>query len=114
MSSYALKGLSPWLLQRISAVFISAFMLYVLVCLLSSSFISYANWLNWLYSPINTIFVGVFSVALLFHAWIGVRDIILDYIHHFVLRIFFLISIVSVLFASGFWITKILLLPSLG
>ena len=114
MSSYALKGLSPWLLQRVSAVYIAAFILYVSACVLSSSFISYYNWLSWLYSPHNTVLIGVFSVALLFHAWIGMRDIVLDYIHHFVLRIVFLISIVSVLFASGFWITKILLLPLAG
>ena len=55
---------------------------------------------------------GLFAIALLLHAWVGIRDVILDYIHHFVLRIFFLTAVACVLIGCGIWLAKILLLTT--
>lgn len=110
MSVYVLKGLSPWLLQRISAVLVALFILYAFISAFTASIISYAAWLTWLFCPVNIIFVGLFTIALLLHAWVGIRDVVLDYIHNFVFRIILLTGIAGVLLSSGLWVAKILLL----
>ena len=110
MSIYVLKGLSPWVIQRISAVFIALFIIYAFVCVMSVSNYDYESWMAWLYSPLNIIFTSLFTTALLFHAWIRIRDVALDYIHHFMLRILFLTLVAGTLISCGVWVTKILLL----
>ncbi len=114
MSLYVLEGLRPWVIQRVSAVYIVFFILYVSYSLLSSDVFSYENWNNWLYHPFNTTVVGIFVIALLFHSWIGMRDVVLDYVHNIMLRIFILALLVGVLIGSGLWVFRILLLSAVG
>jgi len=112
MSIYVLKGLSPWVVQRISSVLVALFMIYAFICAYTATDISYEAWTAWLFSPLNTILVGLFAVSVLLHAWVGIRDVVLDYIHYFVLRIVLLTGIAGVLVASGLWVVKILLLTT--
>ncbi len=110
MSLYVLEGLRPWVIQRVSAVYIVFFILYVAYSLLTSDAFTYEAWKGWLYHPFNTTVVGIFVIALLFHAWIGMRDVVLDYVHNIMLRIFILALLVGVLIGSGLWVFRILLL----
>ena len=110
MSLYVLEGLRPWVIQRVSAVYIVLFCLYTIYSLLSAGQFSYENWNDWLYHPFNTTVTGVFIIALLFHAWIGMRDIVLDYVKNIMLRIFILAMLVGVLLGSALWTFRILLL----
>lgn len=111
MSLTVLEGLRPWVIQRISAVVIAAYLLYIVVCMLSSVPQDYLAWREWLYAPYNSLFMGLFILAILFHAWIGMRDVILDYIHNVMLRLLVLSAIIAVLLVSGLWSLRILLLP---
>ena len=110
MSLYVLEGLRPWVIQRVSAVYIVLFLLYVCYSFFTADVIAYHAWKNWLYNPLNTTVVGIFVIALLFHAWIGMRDVVLDYAHNIMLRIFILALLIGVLIGSGLWIFRILLL----
>lgn len=111
MSVYVLEGLRPWVIQRVSAVYLLLFILYVAYCLFTADQVwAYAAWKDWLYNPFNTTAVGIFVIALLFHAWIGMRDVVLDYVHNIMLRIFILALLMGVLIASGLWVFRILLL----
>ena len=110
MSLYVLEGLRPWVIQRVSAVYITLFTLYLLYCAISASEMSFEPWRAWLFNPFNSIGMGLFIIAVLFHAWIGVRDVILDYVHNIMLRILVLSLVVGVLAGSGLWAFRILLL----
>jgi len=110
MSLYVLEGLRPWVIQRVSAVYIVLFILYASYCFFSADAIAFDAWRQWLYNPFNTTVVGIFVIALLFHAWIGMRDVVLDYVHNIMLRIFILAMLVGVLIGSGLWVFRILLL----
>ena len=114
MSIYILKGLSPWVIQRISSVLLALFVVYTSFNIYTATNFSYEAWLTWLQAPYNVIFFGLFAISLLLHAWVGIRDVILDYIHHFVLRIFFLTAIACVLIGCGIWVAKILLLTTVS
>jgi succinate dehydrogenase / fumarate reductase membrane anchor subunit len=109
-SVYVLHGLRPWLIQRVSAVYIALFILYAAVTVAVSGDIGYRQWHNWLYHPVNTIAVGLFVIALLLHVWVGMRDIILDYIHNTLVRMIAFSLVIVVLTGSGLWSAKILLL----
>ena len=111
MSVYVLEGLRPWVIQRVSAVYIVLLILYVLASLFAADELwVYTAWKDWLYNPFNTTVVGIFVIALLFHAWIGMRDVVLDYVHNIMLRIFILAMLLGVLIGSALWVFRILLL----
>ena len=109
-SVYVLHGLRPWLIQRVSAVYIALFVIYAIVTLASVGDVSYLQWRDWLFHPFNTIAVGLFMIALLLHAWVGMRDIILDYLHNTLVRMMAFTLVIVVLISSGLWAAKILLL----
>jgi len=110
MSLYVLEGLRPWVIQRVSAVYIVLFIIYAVFSLFTADTIAYKAWNDWLYNPFNTTVVGIFVIAVLFHAWIGMRDVVLDYVHNIMFRIFILAMLVGVLIGSGLWVFRILLL----
>lgn len=115
MSLYVLEGLRPWVIQRVSAVYIVLFILYAAFGFYTADFSdgsiqAYAAWKSWLADPLNTSAVGIFVIAVLFHAWIGMRDVVLDYIHNIMLRIFVLGVFIGVLIGCGMWAFRILLL----
>jgi succinate dehydrogenase / fumarate reductase membrane anchor subunit len=112
MSLYVLEGLRPWVIQRVSAVYITLFVIYALISFFTTEAVSFDRWKHWLYDPVNTTLVGIFVIAVLFHAWIGMRDVILDYVHNIMLRIFILGVLLGILIGSGLWVFRILLLPA--
>ena len=103
MSAPGLQGLRPWIIQRISAVVIAVFIIYFALTLLFANPLTASDWSRWLASPINNIAMGLFLVAVLWHAWIGIRDVVLDYIHNVVIRMLVLTIVSSILVGSGFW-----------
>ena len=54
MSLYVLEGLRPWVIQRVSAVYIAFFILYACFSFFTADVITYGAWKNWLYNPLNT------------------------------------------------------------
>jgi len=109
-SIYVLHGLRPWLIQRVSAVYIALFIIYSVFALATAGDAGYLQWREWLFHPVNTIAVGLFAIALLLHAWVGMRDIILDYVHNTLIRMMAFTLVMVVLISSGLWSAKILLL----
>lgn len=111
MSLTVLEGLRPWIIQRISAIIIAAYLVYITISGLCIEQVSYAAWRDWVYAPYNSLFMGLFILAILFHAWIGMRDVILDYIHSAMLRLVILSVIMIALMVCGLWSLRILLIP---
>ena len=109
-SVYVLHGLRPWLIQRVSAVYIALSVIYIGFSLATAGEIDYSDWHAWLFHPVNIIAVGLFVIALLLHAWVGMRDIILDYVHNTLVRMVAFTLVIVVLVSSGLWSAKILLL----
>lgn len=103
MSAPGLQGLRPWIIQRITAVYIAVYVLYFSTALYQMAPMTAPVWTNWVASPINNISLGLCLIAVLWHAWIGIRDFILDYIHNVVVRMLILTLVASVLIGSGFW-----------
>jgi succinate dehydrogenase / fumarate reductase, membrane anchor subunit len=81
-------GMRDWLAQRITAAIMAIFTLLVLAqVLFSKGPIGYDKWAGIFSSQWMKVLTFTVIVALLYHAWVGVRDILMDYIKPFGLRL---------------------------
>ena len=103
-------GLRPWLLQRISAVYLAGFLLYLAGHFLLRPQHDFTAWQTWLGHPLMRLAGSGFILALVVHSWVGLRDIILDYVSATGLRLLLLTLVGLVLGGSGLWALRILLL----
>jgi succinate dehydrogenase / fumarate reductase membrane anchor subunit len=109
MSRHA-HGLKAWLAQRVSAVYLTIYLLVIMVMRLGCDQpLTYTVWNDWLKSSVMSIFTTLFFFALLLHAWVGIRDILMDYVHPFVIRFSLLIFIAVFLMIEALWVVRILL-----
>jgi succinate dehydrogenase / fumarate reductase membrane anchor subunit len=103
------SGQVPWLLQRLTALFLIAALLVIFIALLFGVLPDYPSWRAFVTSSHGATIVLVSYLAVCTHAWIGVRDVLLDYVKPLPLRLLLLMAI-SVLLAA----TAIRLLLVLG
>ncbi|MEO6016292.1 MAG: succinate dehydrogenase, hydrophobic membrane anchor protein [Polaromonas sp.] len=102
-----ISGLAAWLVQRLSAVFMLAFIGFVSAHFLLNPPGSYEAWRNWVAYPGVSIAAFLFFTALLMHAWVGLRDVVLDYVGPLAARVAALSLIAVALLGVGVWILQI-------
>jgi succinate dehydrogenase / fumarate reductase membrane anchor subunit len=69
---------------------------------------SYVRWKGFFMHPVVNIATALFFTALMLHAWVGIRDVVLDYIHSVAIRFILLFVIAMTLFAMVVWSFRIL------
>ncbi len=106
MSCHA--GLQAWMLQRLSAVYLAAYTLYLLLHFTCQAPVGYQDWHSWVATPAGGISAALFFLALLLHAWVGLRDILMDYVHSLALRLSLTAILLLGLGACGLWALRIL------
>jgi succinate dehydrogenase / fumarate reductase membrane anchor subunit len=101
-------GLKDWLVQRITAVIMAVYSVIVAVVLVRSAPISYSVWKSVFAQGWMRIATLLFAVSLAWHAWVGVRDILMDYVKHDGLRL--ALEVITVLLLAGYlgWAIEIL------
>ncbi|NTV96331.1 MAG: succinate dehydrogenase, hydrophobic membrane anchor protein [Thiobacillus sp.] len=81
------RGLGLWLAQRASAVVMALYLPGFLVYALLAGPLDFVAWQG-LFAPLAAKVASLlFVAALLLHAWIGMREIFIDYVHPMVLRL---------------------------
>ena len=113
MSQVGASGLRSWIIQRLSAVYLALFLLYALAAFNMNPPVSYQQWHDWFARPAMNIASGLFFIALLLHAWIGIRDVILDYVKPFSLRLTMLVVIGFAWLAMALWVLPTLVMLTL-
>jgi len=103
------QGLMPWVWQRISALYLAFFLLYFLISLLSLDRFNYSEWTAWVSHPIHSITLFIAFLMLIVHAWIGMKDVIMDYIHTLFLRALVLMLVGLSLLVCLVWLARILI-----
>jgi succinate dehydrogenase, hydrophobic membrane anchor protein len=101
-------GLRAWLVQRASAVYMLFFIVFFLVHFAVDPPHSYPLWRTWMTSYSMSVITTVFFAAVLAHAWVGLRDVILDYVHLVAVRVCVLALLGFSLVAMGVWMMRIL------
>lgn len=106
--SWRALGMRTWILQRLTALYMLAYLLAAAIILLSHPAHDYASWHAHFTSPLTNIATLLFFFSLLFHAWVGVRDILIDYVHISGLRLALWALVTLALIALAIWASMIL------
>ena len=93
-------GLRDWLAQRVTAALMALFTLVVLVQLVfTSGPVGYEQWAGIFAAQWMKVLTFAVIIALLYHVWVGMRDIWMDYVKpvgvRLVLHVFTLVWLVG-------------------
>jgi len=108
------SGLVEWLAQRITAVYMALFLVFCLFSINAGPNTGFEQWSDWFNA--NPVRWGwmLFYVSALWHSWIGLRSVFLDYIKPFWLRLTLTLTTAVALFVHGMWVVDILYISSPG
>lgn len=81
------SALSAWIVQRLSALYMILFLLYALARWNLARPAGFAAWKSWVLGASIRLPLMLFFAALLIHAWVGLRDVVFDYVHPLPLRL---------------------------
>ena len=101
-------GLRDWLVQRISAAVMAAYCLFLAVYLWMQPRLDYAAWTGLFSGLAMRTFTLLFLLSLFYHAWIGIRDVVMDYIKSAGLRLSIYVLAILVLLIYMIWSVEIL------
>lgn len=107
--TFRAQGMRAWLLQRLSAVYLALWLLTAGAIWLWHGAWDYAGWRALLGHPVVNISLALFFLSILIHAWVGMRDVLVDYVPRMGLRFVILIGMAAYLLAMGIWAALILL-----
>jgi succinate dehydrogenase / fumarate reductase membrane anchor subunit len=102
------SGTGSWLTQRASAV-VMAFILPLFVLRAGCALpLEYAGW-RALFEPLwMKMALMFFTAAMALHAWVGMRDIFMDYVHHTLLRLALYLGVILTLAGCVAWMAAVL------
>ena len=73
-------GLRDWLAQRITAALMAVYCVVAVVVLVAQKPATYAAWRELFAQGWVRVATLLFAASLAWHAWVGVRDILMDYV----------------------------------
>ena len=108
VTSFGRSGLYDWMIQRVTAIVLAVYTVFILGYLVLNPDLSYAQW----HTLFEQTWVRIFSLMALLslgaHAWIGLWTISTDYIKAMVFRFIFQALSGLVMFVYVVWGVQIL------
>ena len=102
-------GLRDWLAQRATAIIMALYSVLLLVSFLCAHDFSYVGWAGLFAHQWFKTATFVTLLALFYHAWVGMRDIWMDYVtHSVVLRLALQVATIAWLIGCAFYAAQIL------
>jgi succinate dehydrogenase / fumarate reductase membrane anchor subunit len=101
-------GLHDWLMQRVTAVVMAVYTLFMAGWLLLHPNVDYDIWTGLFASNVVRSFSLLFLLAVFGHAWVGVRDIVMDYIKCDGFRLAIYVMVILTLILYAIWSVQIL------
>lgn len=101
-------GLKDWLAQRITGVLMAVYTMVIFTAVLSGAASSFDAWRAFMSHGFMRFATFLFVLSLGYHAWVGVRDIWMDYIKPTGIRI--LLHVLTLLALIGYagWAIQII------
>jgi succinate dehydrogenase / fumarate reductase membrane anchor subunit len=101
-------GLRDWLSQRVTAALMALFTLAVVVQILLPGEMGYDKWAGIFSQQWMKVLTFVVIVALLVHVWVGVRDILMDYVKGVGARLALQVAAIVWLVGCAGWAVQVL------
>jgi succinate dehydrogenase / fumarate reductase membrane anchor subunit len=101
-------GLKDWLAQRVTALLMAVYTLLFAGILLICPPQHYGDWRGLFENQWMRVATFLFFVSLFWHAWIGVRDILMDYVKPTAVRLGLEIIVAVLLVGYAGWAIQIL------
>jgi succinate dehydrogenase / fumarate reductase membrane anchor subunit len=101
-------GMRDWLSQRITAVLMALFTIVLLAQLLFGGPLGYDRWAGIFAAQWMKVLTFVVFVALGWHAWVGMRDIWMDYVKSAALRLTMQVATIVWLIGCMGWAIQVL------
>jgi succinate dehydrogenase / fumarate reductase membrane anchor subunit len=101
-------GLRDWLSQRITAALMALFTLVLLLQLIFGGKLGYERWAGIFSQQWMKVLAFVTIVSLAIHAWVGMRDIWMDYIKPMGIRLLLQVFTIVWLVGCAGWAVQVL------
>lgn len=101
-------GLRDWLIQRITAALMAAYSAALAAYLLLQPRLNYDVWTGLFSSQPMRTFTLLFLLSVFYHAWIGIRDIVMDYVKPAGVRLVIHVLVILVSLLYAIWAVQIL------
>ncbi len=101
-------GLRDWLVQRVTATLMAVYTVVLLVQLLMPGELGYIRWAGIFAAQWMKLFTLVVFIALAWHAWVGLRDIWMDYVKPVGARLVLQVLTLVWLIACTAWAVQVL------
>ena len=101
-------GMRDWLSQRVTAMLMALFTVALIVQVLMPGEMGYDKWASIFSRQWMKVLTFVTIVALLWHAWVGMRDIWMDYIKPVGLRLTLQVATIAWLVGVAGWAVQVL------
>ena len=101
-------GLKDWLAQRVTAVVMVVYTVIFLGVLLTHAPMGYGEWKTLFTHGAMRVLTLLFFLSLFYHAWIGMRDILMDYVQATGVRLFLEVLVILGLVGYTIWTVSIL------
>ena len=101
-------GLREWLAQRVTAVVMAAYTLIFTGYLLLQPSVDYNLWSALFANNVVRTFTLLFLLSMFYHAWVGVRDIVMDYVKPAGIRLVMHVVVILALILYTIWSVQIL------
>ncbi len=102
-------GLRDWLAQRVTAVLMATFSVWMIVrVFMIEGKVTYGTWASLFVPTYAKVLTLLVLLALMFHVWVGVRDIYMDYIQPTAIRLVLQVATIVALTSYALWALMIL------
>jgi succinate dehydrogenase / fumarate reductase membrane anchor subunit len=101
-------GLRDWLAQRVTAILMAVYTFVLLGAFLSGSNFTYEGWAGLFAQQWFKLFSAVTFFGLFYHAWVGMRDIWMDYVKPVGIRLGLQFLTILWLIGCAVWTIQIL------
>lgn len=101
-------GLKDWIAQRVTAVVMAVYTLILGIAILTGGAETQQSWHALMGSGFFRFATPLFILSLCYHAWIGVRDIWMDYVKHTGVRLTLHVLTILVLVGYAVWAVQII------
>ncbi|MGM0702328.1 MULTISPECIES: succinate dehydrogenase, hydrophobic membrane anchor protein [Halomonadaceae] len=102
------SGLSDWLIQRVSALVLALYTLFIVLYLLFNPGLDYATWSGLFAQTWMRIFTLLALISIAAHAWVGLWTVTTDYLKSTGVRVVAQIVIILAIFVFLVWGIQVL------